>query len=157
MKSLPLIIPYLLAQLEETRNQTVEIETEKDNEEETLENNETVVEEDEFQEELQENSTSIDFVDLNSTDTELALDELESNETETTTEEPTTTSTTTTTTTTTIKFGECVEKFDEEGNHICLTEIKGKFIYENILVKKTIQFRSQWRIRSSQLRIQRAD
>jgi hypothetical protein len=133
MKSLPLIIPYLLAQLEETRNQTVEIETEKDNEEETLENNETVVEEDEFQEELQENSTSIDFVDLNSTDTELALDELESNETETTTEEPTTTSTTTTTTsttttTTTIKFGECVEKFDEEGNHICLTEIKGKFM-----------------------------
>ena len=128
MKTLPLIFPYLLAQLEETRNETVEIETEGDNEEVTLEINETIVEEDEFEEELKENSTSIDFVDLNST--VFTLEELESNETETTTEEPTTTSittTTTTTTTTTIKFGECVEKFDEEGNHICLTEIKGKF------------------------------
>ena len=131
MKALTLIFPYLLAQLEQTNNETTEIEAEEDIEEEALENNETVVEEDESQEKQQDNLTSIDYLDANSTETESLLDELDSNATEITTEEPTTTTTstttTTTTTTTTIKFGECVEKLDEEGNHICLTEVKGNF------------------------------
>ena len=130
MKALPLIFPYLLAQLEQTNNETIETETEEDNEEEALEINGTVVEEDESQEKLRYNSTSIDYFDANSTETDLLSDELDSNATEITTEEPTTTTTstttTTTTTTTTIKFGECVEKLDDEGNHICLTEVKGK-------------------------------
>jgi len=130
MKILPLIFPYLLAQLEEINNKTTETEIEEENEDVALENNETIVEEVElFQEVLQDNSTSIDFVDVNSTESEI-FEDLDSNETETTTDEPTTTTTsttTTTTTTTTIKFGECVEKFNDEGNHICLTEVKGNF------------------------------
>ena len=99
MKALPLIFPYLLAQLEQTNNETTEIEAEEDIEEEVLENNETVVEEDQSQEKQQDNLTSIDYLDANLTETDFFSDELDSNATEITTEEPTTTTTSTTTTT----------------------------------------------------------